>query len=71
MLLARGCAELLDVKGAFLRGKFEDGETLYMEIPEGFEAYCPAAYIWMLLRTIWMSFEVSPGHVVKNFLSMA
>jgi hypothetical protein len=53
LLLAKWHAELLDVKGAFLHGEFDDGETLYMEIPEGFEEYYPAGFIWMLLRTIY------------------
>ncbi len=53
LLLARWYAELIDVKGAFLHGEFEEGETLYMEIPEGFEQYYPEDYVWMLLRTIY------------------
>jgi hypothetical protein len=53
LLLARWYAELIDVKGAFLHGEFEEGETLYMEIPEGFEQYYPAGFIWLLLRTIY------------------
>jgi hypothetical protein len=54
LLLAKWYTELLiDVKGALLQGEFEEGEILYMEIPEGFEQYYPAHYIWMLLRTIY------------------
>ncbi len=53
LLLARWYAELIDVKGAFLHGEFEEGEILYMEIPEGFEQYYPAGFIWLLLRTIY------------------
>jgi hypothetical protein len=53
LLLAKWYLELIDVKGAFLHGEFEEGETLYMEIPEGFEQYYPAGFIWLLLRTIY------------------
>jgi hypothetical protein len=34
LLLAKWYAELINVKGAFLHGEFEEGETLYMEIQE-------------------------------------
>ena len=30
-------AEVIDVDGAFLQGKFTNGEVLYMGIPDGFE----------------------------------
>jgi hypothetical protein len=53
LLLAKWYAELIDVKGAFFHGEFEEGEIVYMEIVEGFEQYYPTNYIWMLLRTIY------------------
>ena len=31
--------ELIDVEGAFLQGKFADGEQMYIEIPDGFERF--------------------------------
>ena len=31
--------ELIDVEGAFLQGKFVDGEEMYIEIPDGFERF--------------------------------
>jgi hypothetical protein len=32
-------ASILDIVGAFLQGKFYDGEVLYIEVPDGFEPY--------------------------------
>ena len=32
-------AEVIDVDGAFLQGKFTNGEVLYMGIPDRFEEY--------------------------------
>ena len=32
-------AELVDIKGAFLQGKFVDGEEMYIKIPDGFERF--------------------------------
>ena len=38
LLMARWLAQVLDVKGAFLRGEFETGMLLmYMKVPEGFQ----------------------------------
>jgi len=34
-------AMVIDVEGAFLQGKFTDGEEIYIEVPQGFEKYYP------------------------------
>ena len=39
MLMAGWTAQLVNMKGAFLRGEFDNNETIYMEVPEGFEAF--------------------------------
>jgi hypothetical protein len=52
--MARWCAMLLDVKGAFICGNFEnDGEKIYMEVPHGFESFYPKNYVLLLLKTIY------------------
>jgi hypothetical protein len=33
MLVAGWVAHIVDVKGAFLHGKFEKGEKVYMKVP--------------------------------------
>jgi hypothetical protein len=53
MLMASWHAEVLDVKGAFLHGLFEEGEQIHMGIPEGFEQYHGANYVLLLLRTLY------------------
>ena len=54
MLMANWCGELLDIKGAFLHGDFEDGKNVFMEVPEGFEKhYDPMYYVLLLLQTIY------------------
>jgi hypothetical protein len=30
---------IIDVEGAFLQGKFQNGEEMYMEVPDGMEQY--------------------------------
>ncbi len=39
MLASGGIAHVVDVKGAFLYGKFEDGEKIYIKVPLGFEEF--------------------------------
>jgi hypothetical protein len=35
MIMASWIAHVLDVRGAFLKGDFGDGETLYLHVPQG------------------------------------
>mmetsp|Transcript_10559 Transcript_10559/g.24830 ORF Transcript_10559/g.24830 Transcript_10559/m.24830 type:complete len:149 (-) Transcript_10559:111-557(-) len=37
MIMMRGVGHILDKKGAFLVGKFTNGEKFYMKIPQGLE----------------------------------
>jgi hypothetical protein len=53
MLMASWSAEVLDVKGAFLNGLFEDGEVIYMKVPEGFESHYSNKVVLLLLCTLY------------------
>ena len=54
MLMSAWSALVTDVKGAFLRGEFEQGTPkMYMHIPEGFKEFYPTGYILLLLKTIY------------------
>ena len=53
IVMASWWSELLDVKGAFLNGRFENGEKLYMHVPQGFERFYPGNVLLLLLRTIY------------------
>ena len=53
MIMARFCAELVDVRGAFLLGEFGNEEHIYMEVPEGFERFYPIGVVLLLLKTIY------------------
>ena len=51
-LMAGWIGYIIDVKGAFLHGEFENGEQIYTNIPEGFEQFWdPAVYVWLLKKT--------------------
>jgi hypothetical protein len=43
----------MDVHGAFLMGKFRDGEVICMKVPQGFEKFYPKNVALLLLRTIY------------------
>ena len=44
---------MLDVRGAFLNGRFENGERILMEVPQGFEKFHPGNVVLLLMRTIY------------------
>jgi hypothetical protein len=44
--------QLLDVKGAFICGNFENGKRIYMEGPQGFEQFFPKNAVLLLLKKI-------------------
>jgi len=41
--------ELVDVKGAFLCGNFQDEKTIYMKVPEGFESFYAEGVVLKLI----------------------
>jgi hypothetical protein len=54
MVMAAWTAHIMDIHGAFLKGKFKAGEVIFMTIPQGFEKYYPEGAIHrLLLRTIY------------------
>eukprot|EP00957_Ditylum_brightwellii_P127878 9752006-Ditylum_brightwellii.AAC.1 len=51
--MAGWIGRILDVKGAFLNRRFQNGEVLYMGVPQGFERFYPEDVLLLLLRTIY------------------
>jgi hypothetical protein len=48
----RWISKIVDVEGAFLQGKFENGEIIYSEVPDGMEEYYGAKNDWVLLMNV-------------------
>ncbi len=53
MVMGNMMAHIVDVKGAFLHGEFEDGENVYMTIPRGFEKHFPDGCVILLLKCLY------------------
>jgi hypothetical protein len=53
MVMANMIAHVVDVKGAFLHGEFEDGKKIHMKIPKGFEKHFPAESVLLLLKCLY------------------
>jgi hypothetical protein len=52
MVMASMIAHIVDVKGAFLHGEFEDREKVHMAIPIIFEKHFPADSVILLLKCL-------------------
>ena len=53
MLMAGWYAHIVDVMGAFLLGRFQNGEQIYTNVPLGWEPFFPVDVLLLLLRTIY------------------
>jgi len=53
MIMANMLAHVVDVKGAFLQGEFEDGEIIHMKIPQGFEKNFPEGSVLLLKKCLY------------------
>jgi hypothetical protein len=52
-IMANWLAWILDVEGAFLQGRFQNGELIFMKIPNGFQKFYPSYVMLKLLRTLY------------------
>jgi hypothetical protein len=53
MIMASMLAHVVDVKGVFLHGEFEDREIIHMKIPQGFEKHFPEGSVLLLLKCLY------------------
>ena len=53
MLMASWVGEVVDVRGAFLLGHWDEDRPVYMEVPEGMEGFYPPDILLLLLKTIY------------------
>jgi hypothetical protein len=51
--MASMLAHVVDVKGAFLHGEFEDGEVIHTKVPQGFEKHFPEGSVLLLLKCLY------------------
>ena len=60
MIMANMLAHVVDVKGAFLHGEFEDREIIHMKIPQGFEKHFPEGSV-LVSMSAWPPFSLAMG----------
>ena len=53
MIMALWHAEIIDVKGAFLKASFDPKHKVYMEIPKGFKKFYPKNMLLLLKKTLY------------------
>ena len=53
MKMALWHAEIIDVKGAFLKAFFDPKHKVYMEIPKGFKNFYPKNVLLLLKKTLY------------------
>lgn len=54
-LIAGWIGHIVDAKGAFLHGEFENNEQIYANIPQGFEKHWdPRAHLHIFLYLSWL-----------------
>jgi hypothetical protein len=46
-------AWIVDVEGAFLQGRFQNGKQIFMKIPDGFQKFYPSYVVLKLLQTLY------------------
>ena len=53
MVMTSMLAHVMDVKGAFLHGEFEDGEVIHMKVPQGFKKHFPEGSVLLLKKCLY------------------
>jgi hypothetical protein len=56
-IMANWLAWIVDVEGAFLQGRFQNGELIFMKIPNGFQKFYPSYVMLKLLRVHYMDWH--------------
>jgi hypothetical protein len=71
-IMAGWPVHVLDVQGAFLYGKFEDGEEIYMKVPKGFEHHYDSNVYWLkFLETLYGHIQAALAFWRKLILAFA
>eukprot|EP00957_Ditylum_brightwellii_P167544 12754694-Ditylum_brightwellii.AAC.1 len=52
IIMASCVSELLDAQGAFLNNRFQNGEQLFMHVPQGIAKFYPPDVLLLLLQII-------------------
>ena len=53
LLMQKGIAHVVNVKGAFVYRKFKGGEKVFVKVPRGFEEFYPKDTVLLLKKTLY------------------
>jgi hypothetical protein len=53
MITASTLAHVVDVKGAFLHGEFDDGEIIHIKVPQGFMKHFSEGSVLLLKKCLY------------------
>ncbi len=70
MLMQSGIAHVVDVKGAFFYGEFEDRGEIYIKIPLGFEGFYPSGTVLLLKKMLYGLKQVAMAFYRKLLAAM-
>ncbi len=67
MFMQGGIAHVMDVKGAFLYGEFEEGKKIYINVPLGFEKFYSSNTVLLLKKMLLVSSK-RQWHSIESLL---
>jgi hypothetical protein len=70
MLMQSGIAHVLDVKGTFLYGKFEDGKMICIKVALGFEKFYSGNTALLLKKTLYSLKQAAMAFHRKLLIAM-
>ena len=68
--MAGWIAYIVDLKGAFLHGKFKDSEQIFMEVPKGFKCFYLPSIVLLLLQILYGLQQATMAFWRKLFQAM-
>jgi hypothetical protein len=71
MLMQGGMAHIVNMKGAFLYGKFKDGKKVYIKVPMGLEEFYDKDTALLLKKTLYISKQAAMAFYRKLLAATA
>jgi hypothetical protein len=70
MIMANWQGQIVDIKGAFLNGEFEDNKVIYMKVPRGFQKFYPDDVVLNVKKCIYRLKQAAMAFCCQLLLCM-